>query len=613
LNTTFVVLLKLCPGPTFTQVFILLYLSQAILPESRKGFLTVGKLNLFPMAGTWHGLANQPAFNTSTMILLTDGRVMVQEEATQHWHALQPDSTGSYLNGTWQSLADMSIWRRYYASGTLKDGRVVICGGEQTGAGGDTTRGEIYDPVADSWSPIPAPTGWSTVGDAACCILPDGRLMIGALTTTQCAIYDPVTNSWSAAANTALRTNEESWVLLPDGTIVTVQCFSPYQAEKYIISSNVWKSEGTPPVTLVNPNMNEIGPAVLLYSGKVIFFGAESSSGHGKTAIYTPPLTPGGTGTWVAGPDIPQIAGTAMVCNDCPCTLMPNGKVLVTTANYLSTSWGSPVNFFEYDPVTNSMYAVPNPSNNNSFPYTNNPGLYWSRMMLLPSGEVMFSASSTNVQVYIPDGAPQDSWRPHIDTINAHYDAFLPDYFTVTGTQVNGLSQANMYGDDCTPSTNYPIARLTDHATGNVYYQRTYDFSTMAVATGSAIQSFRFSALGLPSGNFDLTIIANGISSNVVTVGVQIRLKNILDVRYKRELEITNKEVAEGDPWDKLQWIGDPEIVELKSQVRSLQNSVKRLTSMIKTSELPGVGKEVKEKEIKSNGKQVKGAAKLEA
>jgi len=33
------------------------------------------------MGGTWQPLVNQPGFNTSTMILLTDGRVMVQEEA----------------------------------------------------------------------------------------------------------------------------------------------------------------------------------------------------------------------------------------------------------------------------------------------------------------------------------------------------------------------------------------------------------------------------------------------------------------------------------------------------------------------------------------------------
>jgi hypothetical protein len=49
------------------------------------------------MAGTWQGLVNQPPFHTSTMQLLTDGRVMVQEEATAHWHALTSDNQGSYV------------------------------------------------------------------------------------------------------------------------------------------------------------------------------------------------------------------------------------------------------------------------------------------------------------------------------------------------------------------------------------------------------------------------------------------------------------------------------------------------------------------------------------
>jgi hypothetical protein len=73
------------------------------------------------MVGTWHGLANQPVFHTSTMVLLADGRVMVQE-ATPHWYALAPDRDGNYVNATWSSLADMIFWRRYYASGVFKDG-----------------------------------------------------------------------------------------------------------------------------------------------------------------------------------------------------------------------------------------------------------------------------------------------------------------------------------------------------------------------------------------------------------------------------------------------------------------------------------------------------------
>jgi hypothetical protein len=81
------------------------------------------------MAGTWQGLVNQPTFRTSTMILLTDGRVMVQEEATEHWHALSPDPSGSYIGGTWSPLADMSFRCRYYASAVTRDGRVVVIRG----------------------------------------------------------------------------------------------------------------------------------------------------------------------------------------------------------------------------------------------------------------------------------------------------------------------------------------------------------------------------------------------------------------------------------------------------------------------------------------------------
>lgn len=552
------------------------------------------------MAGTWFSISNQPSFTTSTMILLTDGRVMVQEEATTHWHALKPDIHGSYLNGSWNTLADMSIWRRYYASGVLKDGRVIICGGEQNGTGVDDTNiCEIYDPAEDTWTIIPSPPQWNIIGDAACCVLPDGRFMIGALLTPDCAIYDPATNSWSAVTGKAIRSNEETWVLLPDGTILTAQCFQPYSSEKYIISSNTWKNEGSIPVSLVNPNMSEIGPAMLLYNGQVIYFGAESSGGFGKTAIYTLPSSPGGTGNWVAGPDIPKINGVTMVCNDCPATIMPNGKVLFTVANYLSNSWGSPIYFFEYDPVMNNMSQAPTPINNNNT-------LYFSRLMLLPTGEVLFCPTSGNIQMYIPDGGPQDSWRPNIISVTANLFFGVTDSYTVSGTQLNGLSQANMYGDDCYASTNYPIARLTNQVTGSVFFQSTFDFSTMGVATGTVIHTFKFSTGGLPYGPYDLSVIANGIASNIVTISFKPQKSRLIDTRYKRELELFAKEIVEGDPWDKRQWVVDPEIIELRSQIKSLQNSVNRLSSIIKTAELPNVGKKaaMKERNTGKSGKE---------
>jgi hypothetical protein len=527
------------------------------------------------MAGTWHKLNNQPTFNTSTMILLSDGRVMVQEEATAHWHALTPDKHGSYLNGTWSPLADMSFWRRYYASGMLKDGRIILIGGEQSGAGGDTNKGEIYDPVSDTWSPMPSPPGWSTVGDAACCILPNGDLMIGALTTPQCAIFDPVTNSWTPAASKAVRSNEETWILLSDDSIVTAQCFPPYQSERYSISSNSWKGEGAPPVDIVDHLMAEIGPAMLIYNGKVIYFGAAEAGGQGRTAIYTPPAVYTGTGTWAKGPDIPHIGGKTMVCNDCPASLLPNGKVLAACAEFQVNNWGSPIHFLEYDPFSDTITAAPTPSNNNA-------QLFWSRFMLLPTGQVLFSPSSSDVECYEPDGGPQEAWRPVITSIHRSGKP-TAHHYRLNGMQLTGLSQANIYGDDCNPSTNYPLVRLRNHKTNEIFYARTYDFSTRAVSTPSAPQSVRFSAEHIPYGHYEICVVANGISSHCVHFDHNRSEKPCgCDDCQRHDSDCTCHDSCKRDCCYEEEAMLDPELAAMRAELKSVQHSIRRLSATMK-------------------------------
>ena len=100
---------------------------------------------------------NDPGYDASTMLLLTDGRVMCQESGGVKWKALTPDQNGSYLNGTWSDLAPMHHTRRYYASAVLADGRVLVSGGEYSDAGSETNATEIYDPVLDTWTELSAP------------------------------------------------------------------------------------------------------------------------------------------------------------------------------------------------------------------------------------------------------------------------------------------------------------------------------------------------------------------------------------------------------------------------------------------------------------------------
>ena len=146
--------------------------------------------------------------------------------------------------------------------------------------------------------------------------------------------------------------------------------------------------------------MKEIGPGMLTYDGKVIFFGAANSGGQGKTAVYSPSATPTGTGTWTAGPDIPKVGGQAMVCNDCPAVDAQRQRV-GRAAKFMTDTWGFPILFFEYD-------QPPTPSRWHPRRRTTESSCTEVDSCSTPNGEVLFSARSNNIQVYTPNGGPEE-------------------------------------------------------------------------------------------------------------------------------------------------------------------------------------------------------------
>ena len=222
--------------------------------------------------------------------------------------------------------------------------------------------------------------------------------------------------------------------------------------------------------------------------------------------------------------------------------------------------------------------------------------------MLLPTGQVLFSSSSNDIQCYTPDGGPQEAWRPVISAVIPHGTQFFTGYYLLKGTQLNGLSQANIYGDDCNPATNYPLVRLQNTLTNNVYYCRTYDFSTRGVATGASLQSVRFNAQNIPYGSYDLCVIANGISSHCISF-CHHRPKRPCgcDSRSKRGFEGCGREDCEEMCCEDL--VIDPEILELKEQLKRLQRNVYRLSSLIKMEEQVREPKETRKVEIEEDEK----------
>src|SRR5580704_10283197 len=90
--------------------------------------------------GTWTALTNSSIYpNQGEMLLLTDGTVICDNGNGigygTGWDKLTPDIHGSYVNGTWSSIADMNYDRFAFSSQVLPNGQVYVAGGEY-GSGG---------------------------------------------------------------------------------------------------------------------------------------------------------------------------------------------------------------------------------------------------------------------------------------------------------------------------------------------------------------------------------------------------------------------------------------------------------------------------------------------
>src|SRR5262245_9305560 len=215
--------------------------------------MSCGLISSQAFAG-WTPLAHQPSFAAGPCFLLMDGRVIVKEIAsdgsgTVHWWTLSPDANGSYVNGTWARVGDTLYDRLYFGSGVLSDGKVMVCGGEYSnGAYRWINNTELFDPLSNTWTEIPGPTGWANVGDAPAVIMSDGRFFIGSDFDGRTAFYDPLTASWADGPNKLNgSSDEETWTLLPDGSVLTWNCFGHPGTQRYIPTTNTWIDCGNTP------------------------------------------------------------------------------------------------------------------------------------------------------------------------------------------------------------------------------------------------------------------------------------------------------------------------------------------------------------------------------
>jgi hypothetical protein len=545
-------------------------------------------------AGTWTPLAHQPTFmnppsqcaaypnancapagNPSTggvlnANLLTDGSVLVEAvtvDDNSHGRRLEfrliPDEFGSYVNGTWKQAASIpdarsfmnpNGWAPYgFASAVLPDGRVIYEGGEYNVARfALSNRGAIYDPVLDSWTPVPPPNfdnlypamppnlpGFDNVcayprypapftsqlvdaiGDAQSVVLPNGTFMLASKLSKQQALLDPKTLTWTiTGANKADVNSEEGWTLLPNGKVLTVDLeldywfgltprYTPGNSELYDPETGSWTSAGNTVSVLTSFPCGEMGPALLMPNGLVF-----ATGDRGQTAFYDFRRN-----QWSAGPTYPSVfingqehqfdsADTAMA-------LLPTDNVLISAnpSYYDSLVYAK---FFEFD--GHDFIAEPDvPDSPFGFPIG---------MLVLPSGQILEFDTDTDIELYNPTvrrDDQRDDDRPWYapSVLKVPHVVSPGKTYSVRGVYLNGVSQGSMEGDDWQAATNYPLLRITNRLTHHVFYSRTHDFSSMAVANHHPVTALFDVTANQEKGPSLLEVVTNGVASEPIDVLVK--------------------------------------------------------------------------------------------
>ena len=197
-----------------------------------------------------------------------------------------------------------------------------------------------------------------------------------------------------------------------------------------------------------------------------------------------------------------------MGADDAPGAMLPDGHFLFLADFYPASS---PTYLFDYDYVTNTITNI-----TSSLPIQLQYELSYTesgtcRMLVLPDGGLLLSPGgySSDLWVYKTSGTPLSTWKPTVSSVSKS----AAHTYQVVGSQLTGISEGATFGNEARMSTNFPIVKLTSG--GTVRYVRTTNWTPGISRPGSgSFGYFNFQQpAGLPAGSYNVSVIANGISS----------------------------------------------------------------------------------------------------
>jgi hypothetical protein len=344
------------------------------------------------VVGSWSPMVNLPAVAVN-LILLPNDKVMFYQDG--------PTATiWNYVQNTFTTVpTSVDLFCSGHA--LLSDGRILVVGGfGGSGSNFGIADAEIFDPTANTWTPVPnmAYKRWYPTATT----LPDGRILVMAGWQTSAhtnagisEIYNPVTNTWTQLtnANNPFETYPFIYVL-PDGRVIHIGG-SEYATDTDILdlTTNTW--------SVLDPNIVDGGSASMYTPGKFMKAGSAADSqfvGPSSNTTFVLDMTQ-------PSPAWRQTPSMAYARSFLNLTMLPDGSVLATGGE-TDKDGGK---------IANAVYAAelwsPQTETWSTMASMTTPREYHGTALLLPDGRVLVSGMGADFG-NVPDQKNAEFFSP---------------------------------------------------------------------------------------------------------------------------------------------------------------------------------------------------------
>ena len=260
-----------------------------------------------------------------TASLLPNGKVLVTggigNYSVQYGGALSSCEIYDPDTEQWTVADSMLIARCFHTATVLKNGKVLIAGGDYTNDLSYTASCELFDPETETWKTVGSMKYRRAIHVAN--LLPNGMVLVAGNTTSggsTCELYNPETATWQLTTPM----NEERYmhqsVLLDDGRVLVVSGYI-WSWKIYMTSCEIydpatakWTYTGSLPAGCTGFTLTK------LTDGRVLLTGGY----NGTTSVSDCYIYYYDSGTWQ------KTAAMEDTKHSHAATLLENGKVLIT-------------------------------------------------------------------------------------------------------------------------------------------------------------------------------------------------------------------------------------------------------------------------------------------